>query len=191
MSWPLVLALFVLGVLALAGALTMVIQRDPIRAALGLLVTMLSLGIIYLLISAPFVGFVQLVVYAGAIVVLFLLALMNFPLGEVGPDRLKGVGIAGAVGLLLLAVYLQQVVVQAPLAPRISAVDGSPEGIGAILMGPYIYLFELASVLLLIALIAAIFLTREEEPAESFELDPDEQDAITPALPGGAHASGH
>ncbi|HYE80479.1 MAG TPA: NADH-quinone oxidoreductase subunit J [bacterium] len=187
MSWPLVVILFFLGVLALAGALTMVLQQDPIRSALGLLVTMLGLGIIYLLLAAPFVGFVQLVVYAGAIVVLFLLALMNFPVGELAPDRLRGTAGAATLGLVLLGVYLQQVIIQAPLASQTSPVDGSPEGIGRVLMTDYLYLFELASILLLVALVSAIFLTREREPAEDFEHDPDELPA--PAAPGGVRAA--
>ena len=174
MSWFEVTVLFILGVLSIAGALGMVIQTNPIRSALGLLVTMLTLGLIYLLISAPFVGFVQLVVYAGAIVVLFLLAMMNFPVAAIGPDRLRGQSWIAYLVLLLLGIGLQQSLVRFPMALRVAPVDGTPTGIGALLMGPYLYIFELASVLLLIALVAAIYLTREVEPPEEFERDPEE-----------------
>lgn len=181
MHWIETGLLFILGVLAVAGALSMVLQKDPIRAALGLLVTMLSLGIIYLLLAAPFVGFVQLVVYAGAIVVLFLLALMNFPVGQIGPDTLRPYR-NWTIGLLIvLALGLQQVLIRLPLVPQVRPVDGSPEGIGAILLGPYVYLFQLAGLLLLVALVAAIYLTREPEPAEHYTLDPEELDAAGPA----------
>lgn len=174
MGWFEVAVLFLLGVLAIAGALAMVLQRDPIRAALGLLLTMITLGLMYLLLSAPFVGFVQLVVYAGAIVVLFLLAMMNFPTATLLPDHLASMR-PWAIGLLVtLGLGLQQMLIRFSYTRQVHVVDGTPEGLGAILLGKYIYIFQLAGLLLLVSLVAAIYLTRENEPEPSFEVDPEE-----------------
>jgi len=181
MGWLEVAVLFLLGVLAIAGALSMVLHRDPIRAALGLLVTMVTLGLIYLLLAAPFVGFVQLVVYAGAIVVLFLLAMMNFPVAPLTADALAWMRPWGLGLLIALGLGLQQMLIRFPLAPRMMPVDGTPEGIGGILLGKYIYLFQLAGLLLLVSLVAAIYLTREDEPEPSFDLDPEELEGSTTA----------
>jgi len=180
-GWFEVAVLFLLGVLAIAGALAMVLQRDPIRAALGLLLTMITLGIMYLLLSAPFVGFVQLVVYAGAIVVLFLLALMNFPTAPLLPDHLASMRPWMIGTIIVLGLGLQQMLIRFSYSRQIHVVDGTPEGIGSILLGKYIYVFQLAGLLLLVALVAAIYLTREDEPAPSFEVDPEE-------LEDGTHA---
>ncbi|MEO7993206.1 MAG: NADH-quinone oxidoreductase subunit J [bacterium] len=178
-----VIVIWILGICAFAGAITMITHTHPIRAALGLLVTMLSLGVIYLLLSAPFVGFVQLTVYAGAIVVLFLLAMMNFSTQPLGPDPLAGLAGGGSIAIAVIAAAVLAAIMGTPLAANWAFVDGSPEGIGQVLLVPYVYVFELASVLLLIALVAAIYLTREDEPAENYLLDPDEVAAATPELP--------
>jgi NADH-quinone oxidoreductase subunit J len=182
-SWLEVICYALLGALALAGALNMLLQRDPIRSALGLLLAMLCLGVLYLLLAAPFVGFVQLIVYAGAIVVLFLLAMMNFPIAPLGPNRLQGSILWASGALTVLGIYLMTLVVRLPKVPGLGAPPpgfGTPEAIGRVLVGDgteigkFVYLFQLAAVLLLIALVAAIYLTREDEPAEDFERDPDE-----------------
>ncbi|HEX8868499.1 MAG TPA: NADH-quinone oxidoreductase subunit J, partial [Lentzea sp.] len=70
------IAFWVLGPLALAGALGMLFARNAVHSALWLVVTMLSLGVLYMIQQAPFLGFVQIIVYTGAIMMLFLFVLM-------------------------------------------------------------------------------------------------------------------
>lgn len=165
MSWLENAIIVVFGLAAIAGALVLVLQTNPIRAALGLLLTMAGIGIIYLTMGAHFVGFVQLIVYAGAIVILFLFAVMHFPVGKRRRDRIPGTRLVGFILIALLAVILlRNLAIVArfgvfgiPFAAR----DYSDAlAIGRRFMSDWIYPFELISILLLVAVIAAVHLTR-------------------------------
>ncbi len=159
------IVIIIFGLAAVFGALVMVLQRDPIRAALGLLLTMASIGAIFLAIGAHFLGFVQIIVYAGAIVILFLFAIMHFPVGKLRRDRIPATRIVGGVLILVLAVTFLvnlAIVARAGGAALLFAPRNFNDAleIGQRFTSDWIYPFELISVLLLVAVIASVHLTR-------------------------------
>lgn len=154
----------VFGLTAIAGALFMVVLHNPVRAAMGLLLTMVSIGVIFITIGAHFVGFVQVIVYAGAIVILFLFAVMHFPVGKIRRDRIPMTKLVGIILLVILGVTL---LMNGVLAVSAFGGAGFAERnfndtleIGQRFLSDWIYPFELVSVLMLIALIASVHLTR-------------------------------
>ena len=155
----------VFAILAVLGGVGVITFHQPIRSVLSLVVVMLSLSVMFLLLSAQFVFAVQIIVYAGAVMVLFLfvIALLG-PARELGRGRLRYQ--AGLSALFMLAfvglVYamLQGVVYRQPEKADLS-VFGSVQWIAAYLFTNYLYPFELTSILLLTAAIGAIYLSRK------------------------------
>lgn len=157
-----------LSVLAIAGALGVVLSKNPVYSALSLLLNFAVLAVMYVLLHAQFLAVVQVIVYAGAIVILFLFVIMliggNLQLLE-ARGRARMVATYGAVGLAaLLLVGLGYVVVAGLLAPVSGDVpgNGSVQAIGTVLFTEYLLPFELASVLLLVAMIGAVVLARRQ-----------------------------
>lgn len=157
----------VFGLTAIAGALFMVILHNPVRAAMGLLLTMVSIGAIFITLGAHFVGFVQIIVYAGAIVILFLFAVMHFPVGKIRRDRIPMTKLVGIILIVILGVTLLMNGVLAVSAFGEAGGAGFAERnfndtleIGQRFLSDWLYPFELVSVLMLIALIASVHLTR-------------------------------
>jgi NADH-quinone oxidoreductase subunit J len=180
---------YILGGAAVLGALACIVQRNPVAAALCLVVTMFSLAGIYVLLNAQFIGVIQVLVYAGAIMVLFLFVIMLLNLGRETGDfrRWPAWGVAGAVlvailtPLLLLARYTP-----ARLAADVTHRAGAawrdpgellPGGrealeavqargvVGAIaepLFQHYLVPFEITSVLLLTAAVGAVVLAKRK-----------------------------
>lgn len=158
---------WVLGPLALVGALGMVFARNAVHSALWLVLTMLSLGVLYMAQSAPFLGFTQVIVYTGAIMMLFLFVLMM--VGRDASDSvvevLRGQRLAAAllgIGFAVLLVTglaraLTDVPVAAPLDPW-SARGGGAGGLGAVIFTDYLFPFELTSALLITAALGAMVL---------------------------------
>jgi NADH-quinone oxidoreductase subunit J len=159
-----VVLFYVFAALALASALMMVAQRNPTYSAFSLIVTLVSLSAIFGLLGSPFIAVLQVVVYAGAIMVLFLFVLML--LNVKSEDRPPGEGrifrgIAIGLGVLLVA-ELAWVMVGAPIG-RAAAFDASPVRVAQLLFDPkYLYVFEATSVLILAALTGSIVLAKKE-----------------------------
>lgn len=156
-----------LAVLALAGAVGVVLSKNAVYSALSLLLNFAVLAVMYFTLHAQFLGVVQVIVYAGAIVVLFLFVIMLIG-GQLAPDavvassrRLARV-IAVVAGVLMLAA-LTYGLLGGVLAPQTGAVpgSGSVQAIGQALFTDYLLPFELASVLLLVAMIGAVVLARK------------------------------
>lgn len=147
--------------LAILGALGVIALRKPTRALLSLIVTMFSLAVLFFLLKAPFVAMVHLIVYAGAVLVLFLFVIMLLGMGakEAGlGEGMKRVPLfislfvpAAFFGFLL---YLALRFKGAALQPA----EGSPEAFGRLLFTRYLLPFELVSFLLLIGVFAAVAL---------------------------------
>ncbi len=167
--------LYLFGLLAILSALGMIFHKNPVYSALFLVIAFFSLAGIYALLGAQFLSIVQVMVYAGAIMVLFLFVIMllnlrneiRLPIGR--PFQV----IFGVIfGILLLVegfLILKASSVSGALGafPQ-SRVDqiGSVEALGTLLFTKYLLPFELASVLLLIGMVGAILLGRKKLPNE-------------------------
>ncbi|MPZ00827.1 MAG: NADH-quinone oxidoreductase subunit J [Actinophytocola sp.] len=161
-------AFWVLGPLSLAGALGMVFVRNAVHSALCLVVTMLSFGVLYMVQSAPFLGFTQIIVYTGAVMMLFLFVLMMA--GRDSADSmvevlrgqrllaaLFGIGFATLV-VSALARSLVNVQAQAPPDPYDAAGGGGAGGLGRLIFTEFLFGFELTAALLIVAALAGIVL---------------------------------
>ncbi|HSS61659.1 MAG TPA: NADH-quinone oxidoreductase subunit J [Candidatus Limnocylindrales bacterium] len=156
---------FVFAALAILGGLGVVAFHQPIRSVLSLVVVMLSLSVLFLLLSAQFIFAVQIIVYAGAVMVLFLfvIALLG-PSRELGRGRLRFQSWLSAVFLLVLLglmwAMLQGIQYRQPEKADLSFF-GTVQSIAVGLFTTYLYPFELTSILLLVAAIGAIYLSRK------------------------------
>jgi NADH-quinone oxidoreductase subunit J len=164
-------AFWILGPLALAGGLAMVFARNAVHSALWLAQTMLCLGALYMVQQAPFLGFVQIIVYTGAIMMLFLFVLML--VGKESVDSvvevLRGQRVAAALGGIGLAVLLVGMlgrafagVTAAGLATVNGGVGGNVGSLGRLLYTDYLFPFELTSALLITAAVGAMVLAFTE-----------------------------
>lgn len=158
-----------LGVVAVGSALLVVTTRHLVHAALWLVVTLASVAGCYLLLSAEFVAWVQVLIYIGAVVVLLLFGLMltKAPIGRSDDlDSPLGQRVAGAVTAAGAAAVLVTSVVDAFHGERIALADdqvaGSTSDIGAAVFRSWVLPFEVLSLLLLAALIGAIVLSRRD-----------------------------
>src|SRR5690349_18587274 len=154
------------ALLAVVCGINVVIQRHPISSALSLIGVMGSLAVLFLLLGAEFIAAAQLIVYAGAIMVLFVFVIM---LLNAGAEAAKSIGSkAKYFGLPLLIAFLGLLsfVIQAML-PKMRGVSfgdfhKGPADVGRALFTDYVLPFEVISVLILIALAGAIVLARKE-----------------------------
>jgi len=156
-------AFFAIAAVAVASALGLILRPNAIHGALFLVVNLGSVAALYLMLGAEFLAAAQVIVYAGAIMVLFVFAIMVLIPGkeESGPDPRRGARIlALPVGGLLL-VLLVFVVATRWNAPRGAVVpSGSAAAVGRLLFTSYLFPFELTSVLLLAAMVGVLLLAR-------------------------------
>ncbi|WP_424190014.1 NADH-quinone oxidoreductase subunit J [Actinokineospora sp. G85] len=161
-------AFWVLGPVALAGGLGMIFARNAVHSALFLVMTMLSLGCLYMVQQAPFLGFVQIIVYTGAIMMLFLFVLMlvgrdaSDSVVEVLRGQRLWAGVLG-VGLAVLMVAalarsLDDVTDQGLAAEAANGGAGNVGNIGRLIFSDYLFPFELTSALLITAAVGAMIL---------------------------------
>ena len=159
------IAFVIVGVAAVVGAFRVVTARNVVRAALYLVVTLSAVAGVYLLLAAEFVAWVQILIYVGAIVILFLFGLM-LTKALIGREALdnqrRGVAFLVAVAILAGLVYLIQGAFDWD-APRIDPLEGSVASVGTSLFSRFVLPFEVISLLLLAALIGAIVLSRKED----------------------------
>ncbi len=154
---------FILGVVAVAAGVGVIAQRSAVRSALFLLVNFCSLAGLYILLNAQFVAIVQIIVYAGAVVVLFLFVVMLLGMerAEETPDLRRYQWIAGGLlGVLLLAGIVWALVPAGPESvPPLTRTD-NVRAIGDAMMTRFAIPFELASVVLLVAIVGAVVLAK-------------------------------
>ena len=165
MITPQIAVFLVLAAVALAGAVSLILERHPIHSALSLIVVMVALAGLYLLQGAEFVAAVQIIVYAGAIMVLFIFVIMLLNAGE--EERTNASRLARFAGVPLGIVFLAEV---AYWIWRATAHLGSgpaetvsTRDLSTLLFREYVFPFELTSFLILIALLGAMVLARREE----------------------------
>jgi len=161
---------FACAVLAIAGALVLIISREPIHSALALVLVMISLAILYLLLGAPFIAAVQIIVYAGAIMVLFVFVIMLLNAGvEERTNWSKMAKYAGLPLALILLLEIAHWLFRAPAGAAIANGAGAPGPAASTaqlsldLFQQYLFPFEATSILILIAILGALVLARKEE----------------------------
>jgi NADH-quinone oxidoreductase subunit J len=158
---------FALAVLAIAGAVSLILQKHPIHSALSLIVVMVALAGLYLLLGAEFVAAVQIIVYGGAIMVLFVFVIMLLNAGIEEHTSISKM--AGPPGLLLglaLAGFIA-----ATIARSSEAIQAVPQSGGLsntktlsnMIFKDFVYPFELTSFLILVAVLGAIVLAQREK----------------------------
>ena len=159
----LVLLFILFGGLAIGCALAVVAQRNPLYSAISLVGVFISLACLYVMLAAPFIAAVQVIVYAGAIMVLvvFVIMLLNVEEEERGRTRLKFlVPIAVALAAILIAeiAFILVTVQEFRVNPATSV--GLTHSIGTSLFTRYLLPFEITSILLLMAIVGAMTLAR-------------------------------
>jgi NADH-quinone oxidoreductase subunit J len=157
------------GAICVAGAVNLLVQRHPINSALSLVVVMGSLAVEYLLLGAEFVAAVQVIVYAGAIMVLFVFVIMLLNAGE--EERTRGSRIAmifGIPGMLVGSVLIAWVLLNNSPTQDVAAgaLPGPPRQIAQLLFHDFLLPFEVTSVLVLIAIMGAVVLAARPESVE-------------------------
>ncbi|HUU45953.1 MAG TPA: NADH-quinone oxidoreductase subunit J [Acidobacteriota bacterium] len=160
------------AIVAVVAALRVITLRHPINSVLHLIVTLVCVAVLFLQLSAEFIAALQVIVYAGAIMVLFLFVVMllNLRKDEFGADPLHGVRYLGAVaGLVLLGELTVLFSGGRGVPPEVPEGFGSVQMIGRSLFGEYLFPFELTSILLLAAALAAIVVARSKTPNDPEE----------------------
>jgi NADH-quinone oxidoreductase subunit J len=162
--------------IAVASALNVILQRNPIYSAIGLIITLCALAGLFLTLSAQFIAAIQIIVYAGAIMVLFVFVIMllNVRTEEARPDRhriFKWIAVPLFLALLAEVYYVVRTVSNPP--PVIPETGGAPpaeilgtvQSIGNQMFTSYLLPFEATSVLILMAIVGAMLLARRDKVA--------------------------
>ena len=165
--------LFILfGALAIGCALAMVAQRNPLYSAISLIGVFISLACLYVMLAAPFIAAVQVIVYAGAIMVLvvFVIMLLNVEEEERRPRRLRFL-VPAAVGMAAILIaevaFILVTVQEFRVTPATGAGDvGITHSIGSALFTQYLLPFEITSILLLMAIVGAMTLARRSRKGD-------------------------
>lgn len=161
-----------LAAIAIAAALGMLFSNNAVHSALFLVLNFATIAVFYIVLNAPFIAMVQITVYAGAIVVLFLFVIMLLGAerlralaGEGGGERWQRV-LAGLLALALVGVTIFSLLqVNAP-GGEIPLIDSSPVALGLALFGGYLLPFELTGILLLAAMIGVVVLGKTKKRGE-------------------------
>jgi NADH-quinone oxidoreductase subunit J len=154
------------GAIAIVSALGMILNvRNTVASAMSLVVTMVALAAIYVLLQAFLIAALQIIVYAGAIVVLFLFVVMllNLRTDEFPPGRQRILKIFSAlIGVVVLAQVLRLLGGEVPEAPPLAEGYGGYRQVGIALYTDYVLLVEMASLLLLAAIVGALILAKRK-----------------------------
>ena len=156
-------AFFAIAAIAVASALGLILRPNAIHGALFLVVNLGSVAALYLMLGAEFLAAAQVIVYAGAIMVLFVFAIMVLIPGkeESGPDTHRGARLLAApVGGLLLLLLIFVVVGRWSVPRGPEGPSGSAGAVGRLLFTSYLFPFELTSVLLLAAMVGVLLLAK-------------------------------
>jgi NADH-quinone oxidoreductase subunit J len=157
--------------LAIFGGFLTVSRRDPMYSALSLIVFFGAISGVMMVLSAPFLALMQLMVYAGAILVLFLFVIMLLALREAdaGEERPWPLQLLAGIGCAVLFGLIAAAVLRAPFValPAVPATFGSPEEVGRSMFADFVLPFEVVSVLILAATMGAVVLAKKnlDKPA--------------------------
>jgi NADH-quinone oxidoreductase subunit J len=169
MSLPF-LVFFACATLAVAGAIVLIVAREPIHSALALILVMMALAVLYILLGAEFIAAVQIIVYAGAVMVLFVFVIMLLNAGV--EERTDWSKIAKWIGLPLGFFLLLEVahwLDHSSVGKAVANGAGGPQTafstpeLSTALFRQYLFPFEATSILILIAILGALVLARKAE----------------------------
>lgn len=159
------LIFYLLAALLVISALLVVFLRNVVHCAMALVTALLVIAVLFVTLHAPMVGILQVMVYAGAIMVLFLFVIMF--LNPVEPERQRGLwwGFGTILSLMLAGVLIPLFLNDESPADPVAATEifGSPEMLAKSLFNDFVLPFEIASVLLLVAIIGAVVLAKREQ----------------------------
>lgn len=161
-----------MALLSIVSSLLMVTRRNAIHSALWLVVTFFSIAVIYLTLGAQFIAFAQLIVYAGAIVMLIVFVVMLIHLEKEAQQIRKFTG--GKIIAFFITIILFLEIAAAGISfqtggrkgvftPEVLAKTGNVESVGRVLYGQYLFPFEVASILLLIGIVGAVILAKRRK----------------------------
>ena len=162
---------YAFGAIAVASGLMVVINRNPVHSALFLIVTLFCIAGLFVLLNAHFLAVIQVLVYAGAIMVLFLFVIMLLNLKAAAGEfekllTLKIMGVGAAIFLLFEVLYLisrgSSLGLSGTAAPELIAREGNTKLVGELLFTDYLLPFEITSVLLIVAIIGAVVLAKRK-----------------------------
>ena len=181
---------FALALVAVLSAIGMLTSTNAVHAALFLVVNFVCIALFYLGLSAPFLAMVQVTVYAGAIMVLFLFVIMLLGAERIPMESNLRWQTPLALVLIIALIMITAFIVLSPLSGTafadVGPVDagqeayGGPKALGELLFTAYILPFELTGILLLVAMIGAIVLTKEEKKtAKKKRVKQDQEREIT------------
>jgi NADH-quinone oxidoreductase subunit J len=160
-----------LAAVAVWTAVCMLISRNAVYSALFLVLNFVTVAVFFLLLQAAFIALMQVTVYAGAIMVLFLFVIMLLGAErvEVRPSLPWQAPVAIALTVLLFGLMALALMKAEGFAgvPAVGPAFGSPAAVGELLFGPYVLPFEVTSFLLLVAMVGAIVLTRRQTKREA------------------------
>jgi NADH-quinone oxidoreductase subunit J len=157
---------YLLAGIMIIGGVLVITRKNAVHSALALIVTLLAQAAIYLMLYAPFVAGVQIILYAGGIMVLFLFVIMLVSIERTVKERqfnkqwLVGIIAAGTLGGLFITVYTKGKDIFPDRA--LAAVEGqNTQNVGNLLYSQYMFAFEIASLLLLVAIIGAVVMAKK------------------------------
>ena len=156
---------FLFAALAVGAAINVLVQKHVLYSALSLIVMLTAVSMLFILMRADFLAMIQVIVYAGAIMVLvtFVIMLLNLPEDEDGADRLRWLKFIGIpLGLFFLFLVVATLWNVEPLRVAPPQLVGSPQAIGHSLFTDYLLPFEATSLLILIALVGAVIFAKKD-----------------------------
>lgn len=156
---------YLLSVISIFSVIAMIFSRHQAYNALFLAVAFTSLGGLFALLNAPFIAAVQIIIYAGAIMVLFIFVIMMIDLRQPFPPlRKKWVYALGTFLMAVIFIELLLVIKSLPKANQATSPDfGHPTALGKLLFSKYLYPFEITSVLIVVAIVGSLYLARRKE----------------------------
>jgi NADH-quinone oxidoreductase subunit J len=173
------LSLFIIiGGITLASSLCVVFQRNTLYSALFLILTFLSMAGLYLLLRAEFIAIIQVIVYAGAIMVLFLFVIMLLNLDKEKREGTTSHGVQKFLGAAIVIIVIPligmgvstallyggpQLGQKGTFTPQVAAGISNTKAVASLLFTDYILPFEITSILLLAAMIGVVYLTRRDK----------------------------
>jgi NADH-quinone oxidoreductase subunit J len=183
-AWPSILVFAAAAVLVLVGAVGVITFSNPVHCALSLIMTLFGVAVAFVAQQADFLAAVQIIVYAGAIVVLFLFVIMFLGVDRkqhvhveplVGQRPLAALGVvitvAGLIALMAESHWVTGVKSVSTAGTALAAGQGNVRQLGTAVFTTYLFAFEATAALLIIAVVGAVLLARRERTIQSDEVD--------------------